>query len=104
MLIAQSINLDFIERKYSEGSCPLGGGINIEPNRNLVCLFLSILAFMAVHIQNVHTLKYLWFKELAPQDIQKNFPDYQNLVDDLKVTNDIMIKYALELKRMVDNK
>lgn len=50
-----------------------------------------------------------WYKfaleqnlDLAPQDIQKKFPEYQALVDDLKTTNDIMINYASELKRFID--
>lgn len=43
-------------------------------------------------------------KNLAPQDIQKKFSEYQNLVDDLRVTNEIMMNYALELKRIVDYK
>ena len=37
----------------------------------------------------------------SPQDIQKEFPEYQSLVADLKKTNDIMIKYADELKRLI---
>ena len=51
-----------------------------------------------------------WYKnaleqnsDLAPQDIQKKFPEYQALVDDLRTTNDIMINYASELKRLIDN-
>lgn len=39
---------------------------------------------------------------IAPQEIQKKYPEYQLLVDDLKKTNDIMIKYADELKRLID--
>ena len=40
---------------------------------------------------------------LSPQEIQKDYPEYQLLVDDLKKTNDIMIGYANELKRLIDN-
>ena len=42
-------------------------------------------------------------KNLSPQEIQKGFPEYQSLVNDLKKTNDIMIKYAGELKRLIDD-
>ena len=38
----------------------------------------------------------------TPQEIQRTYPEYQLLVDDLKITNDIMIKYADELKRLID--
>ena len=38
----------------------------------------------------------------TPQEIQRTYPEYQPLVDDLKKTNDIMIKYADELKRLID--
>ena len=41
-------------------------------------------------------------KNLSPQDIQRNFPEYTLLVSDLKKTNDIIIKYAIELKRIID--
>lgn len=40
---------------------------------------------------------------LSPQEIQKEYPEYQSLVTDLKKTNDIMIRYADELKRLIDN-
>lgn len=39
---------------------------------------------------------------IAPQEIQKTYPEYQLLVEDLKKTNEIMIKYADELKRLID--
>ena len=42
-------------------------------------------------------------KNLSPQDIQKKFPEYALLVSDLKKTNDIIINFAIELKRMIDN-
>ena len=38
----------------------------------------------------------------TPQEIQRTYPEYQLLIDDLKKTNDIMIKYADELKRLID--
>lgn len=51
----------------------------------------------------------LWYKNtvdteknMSPQELQKNFPEYQALVSDLKKTNEIMIKYASELKRLID--
>lgn len=49
-----------------------------------------------------------WYKEEEntsnelPQDIQKRCPDYELLVQDLRKTNEIMINYATELKRIVD--
>lgn len=52
-----------------------------------------------------------WYKNalddnenLSPQEIQKKFPEYQLLVNDLKKTNEMMIKYAAELKRLIDEK
>ena len=41
---------------------------------------------------------------LSPQEIQRKYPEYISLIDDLKKTNTIMIKYAGELKRIVDAK
>ena len=38
----------------------------------------------------------------TPQEIQRTYPEYHLLIDDLKKTNDIMIKYADELKRLID--
>lgn len=49
-----------------------------------------------------------WYKNnegseaLNPQEKQREFPEYQSLVDDLKKANSIMIKYADELKRLID--
>ena len=40
----------------------------------------------------------------SPQEIQKGFSEYQDLVKDLQRTNDIMMKYAAELKRLIDDK
>lgn len=40
---------------------------------------------------------------LSPQEVQGSFPEYVLLVEDLKKTNDIMIKYADELKRLIDS-
>lgn len=40
--------------------------------------------------------------DLPPQKIQKEYPEYESLVSDLKKTNDIMIRYAKELKRLID--
>ena len=42
-------------------------------------------------------------KNLSPQDLQKKFPEYQALINDLKKTNTIMMKYVDELKRLIDN-
>lgn len=43
-------------------------------------------------------------EKMSPQEIQREFPEYQALINDLKKTNDIMIKYTCELKRLIDNK
>lgn len=43
-------------------------------------------------------------EDLSPQDIQKKFPEYKDLINDLKAVNDIMINYISELKRLVDSK
>lgn len=40
----------------------------------------------------------------SPQEIQREFPEYQALVKDLKKTNEIMIKYASEIRRLIDGK
>lgn len=42
-------------------------------------------------------------ENLSPQELQKNFPEYEELVNDLKKTNTIMMRYADELKRLIDN-
>lgn len=42
-------------------------------------------------------------KSLSPQELQKQFPEYDVLVNDLKRTNAIMMKYANELKRLIDD-
>ena len=42
------------------------------------------------------------FEGLSPQDIQKNFPEYDLLVADLKKANAIIINYSQELNRMID--
>lgn len=39
-------------------------------------------------------------KKLAPQDIQKKYPEYQTLIKDLKIVNSDMIKYADWLKKI----
>lgn len=40
---------------------------------------------------------------LSPQELQKEFPNYESLVNDLKKTNGIMIKYADAIKRIIDS-
>lgn len=42
-------------------------------------------------------------KDLSPQELQKKFPEYKSLVNDLKRTNEIMLNYANQLKRLIDN-
>ena len=40
------------------------------------------------------------YPEMSPQDIQRKYPDYSVLVDDLKRSNTILIKYAGELEKI----
>lgn len=42
--------------------------------------------------------------DLSPQEIQKEYPAYEDLVNSLKKANDIMIKYITELNRFIDTK
>lgn len=42
-------------------------------------------------------------KSISPQELQKEFPEYQDLVSDMKKTNAVMMKYADELKRLIDS-
>jgi len=37
---------------------------------------------------------------ISPQDIQKNFPEYNELVKDLKDTNILMVRFAQELRKL----
>ena len=41
-------------------------------------------------------------KETAPQDVQRMFPDYAELLDDMGKVNDQLISYANELKKITD--
>lgn len=41
---------------------------------------------------------------LSPQEIQKEYPAYEDLVNSLKKANDIMTKYIAELNRFIDTK
>ena len=41
-------------------------------------------------------------KSLTPQEIQKNYPEYDLLVKDLKRVNDELIEYAMQLKKIVN--
>ena len=43
-------------------------------------------------------------KHLAPQEIQKTFPAYSELIKDLKRVNGILVGYSQVLERMVDEK
>jgi hypothetical protein len=37
-----------------------------------------------------------------PQDIQRNYPDYDALVGSMKEVNDVLQRYAQQLKKMID--
>lgn len=41
---------------------------------------------------------------LSPQEIQKKYPDYDELVNDLKNVNQILIGYSIELKKLIKGK
>ncbi|WP_156302727.1 hypothetical protein [Methylogaea oryzae] len=41
-------------------------------------------------------------KELTPQELQKQYPEYLELITDMKQINQQMIIYAEELKRLID--
>jgi hypothetical protein len=41
-------------------------------------------------------------KENAPQDVQRMFPDYAELLEDMGKVNDQLISYANELKKITD--
>lgn len=50
-----------------------------------------------------------WYKKekeknqnMTPQEIQKMYPEYQELVSDLKKTNEIMINFSRELRKIID--
>lgn len=50
-----------------------------------------------------------WYKKekeknqnMTPQEIQKMYPEYQELVSDLKKTNGIMINFSKELRKIID--
>lgn len=50
-----------------------------------------------------------WYKKekeknqnMTPQEIQKMYPEYQELVSDLKKTNEIMINFSNELRKIID--
>lgn len=51
----------------------------------------------------------VWYKKekeknqnMTPQEIQKMYPEYQELVSDLKKTNEIMINFSKELRKIID--
>ncbi len=41
-------------------------------------------------------------KDLTPQELQKKYPQYSELVDDLVKVNELLIQYAEELKKIVE--
>ncbi|KNC68129.1 hypothetical protein [Pseudoalteromonas ardens] len=41
-------------------------------------------------------------KNLTPQELQKQYPEFSELVSDLSVLNSQLIQYAVELKKIVD--
>jgi hypothetical protein len=41
-------------------------------------------------------------KEISPQELQKQYPEYKKLVADMRAINQNLISYAQELKKIVD--
>jgi hypothetical protein len=39
---------------------------------------------------------------ISPQELQKQFPDYRELMDDMLRVNEQLIVYASELKKIID--
>ena len=42
--------------------------------------------------------------ELTPQELQKNYPDYDNLIESMKSVNQILIDYSNELDKLIKGK
>jgi hypothetical protein len=42
--------------------------------------------------------------DTTPQDLQKEYPEYSDLIDDMMAVNNQLIQYAQELKKIIDNK
>lgn len=42
--------------------------------------------------------------EMTPQEFQKEYPEYNDLIEDLMKVNEQLIQYSQELKKMIDNK
>lgn len=42
--------------------------------------------------------------DMTPQDFQKDYPEYNYLIEDLMLVNGQLIQYAQELKKIIDNK
>lgn len=43
-------------------------------------------------------------KELTPQELQREYPEYDLLIKEISIINDELISYAKELKKIVDGK
>jgi len=41
-------------------------------------------------------------KEITPQQLQQQYPDYESLVQDIIVLNGLLIQYSFELKKIVE--
>lgn len=42
--------------------------------------------------------------DMTPQDFQRDYPEYQYLIEDLLLVNSQLIQYAAELKKIIDKK
>jgi len=54
--------------------------------------------------RNWYTANSEKLKEITPQELQQQYPDYNSLVQDIVVLNGLLIAYAHELKKIVDGK
>jgi hypothetical protein len=41
--------------------------------------------------------------DMTPQDFQKDYPEYEDLIEDLMLVNEQLIQYAQELKKIIDD-
>ena len=42
--------------------------------------------------------------QMTPQELQKEYPEYNDLIEDLMRVNTQLIQYSQELKKIVDKK
>ena len=78
--------------------------------KGLVDITTKVLNYgLRPHLTKWHAKFRKWYEyELekdsssSPQSIQQNYPEYQQLVEEIKATNLLMVNYAKELKKLID--